>query len=112
MINSNGHGGHELVTVRAGQPVVFECAATAQPQPRVRWYKLQPMAPGQGPSRYRPGGSSVVQASSAATNLLAGSGASQRLDEQQIRAHLQQWDLAQHYVDSLKRFEITSKGEF
>lgn len=35
-----GAGMHELRTIRVGQTAVFECAAAAQPQPRIRWFKL------------------------------------------------------------------------
>lgn len=86
-----GSGGHQLYTVRAGQQVALECGAAAQPQPRIRWFRLAPSGggSGSGPGRGR------QQALSSPTDYRVEpqAGDRWRLDESQLRSALIQMDL-------------------
>lgn len=93
--------GHQLEIVRAGQFVAFECNAAAQPRPRVRWYRLWPLATGGGGVGGSANGKQAFGGLSA-TSLSSPYGHnnnnhhhhdhSTRLDESQIRLSLLQAD--------------------
>lgn len=105
--------GHELVIVRAGQPVSFECNAGAQPQPRIRWFKLsQQQHQNEGSARHRqllaefP---ALFQQGDNNSNNQAKL-SQLKFDEAQIRSGLLQMDAIPNLVESFNRFEITSSG--
>lgn len=128
--------GHELLTVKAGQFVSFECNAAAQPQPRIRWFKLgSPLnqgimetgkigltQAGRPNSRLQgeyPGGGQVIpgllinsnhQRSEAKGDKLNGNHHFAKLDEAQIRSSLLQMDSIPNLSELLNRFEITSSS--
>lgn len=97
-------GQHELLTVRAAQQVAFECAAAAQPAPRIRWFRLLPGAP------VVPGNGQVVKQPCAKQRAWPTGGQGVRLDEAAIRAALLQMD-ALGEPANLHKLEIGSKGK-
>lgn len=96
---------HELMTVRAGQQVAFECAAAAQPVPRIRWFRLV-ASPGGLNARNR----NQANGLESAKLLRGGWTASQRLDESAIRSALLQMD-ALGEPANMHKLEIGSKGK-
>lgn len=122
--------GHELLTVKAGQFVSFECNAAAQPQPRIRWFRIGPpasqgveigkTAAGRLERLHGEYGSQIpalmVQHNESKGGKLSRSYFS-KLDEAQIRSSLLQMDAIPNLGELTNRFEITSsssqsKGEF
>ena len=98
--NNRSGGQHELLKVRAGQQVAFECAAAAQPAPRIRWFRLVTAPVGLGAAK-QPAGKRAWPTGVQATS---------RLDEAAIRSALLQMD-ALGEPTNLHKLEIGSKGK-
>lgn len=132
-MNSVGNE-HELLTVKAGQFVSFECNAAAQPQPRIRWFRLSlnpnnrqleigkaaattPTMAGKLNKLHSEYGSQIAALSMAQRNTEGKVGDKfngnanhlfTKLDETQIRSSLLQMDTIANLGELLNRFEITS----